>query len=238
MWSHDSLDALLAAFIAYQRGEGPRVRSRAAMTIRQSDSRPRMAERLEHRVVKLVHDLHGGGIEPTPAWMIRPGRKECGRRWVLVQNIYETSLAWSCRRPCRPGNAGVWTLSSTSAVSLRECSSSTRSSTSTPTAPRPCVSTRGVSYWRSQELWIQRSEQKRRLEGGGFARPKPPLFPCNGGRHRERAFRDALADILPMVPGWLPTLRMADFEVQSWIHGPEATQRMDQLLGQRLGQAG
>ena len=56
-------------------------------------------------------------------------------------------------------------------------------------------------------IWIRHSEMKKRLEGGGFGRPKPPLFPGDGGRHRQRAFRDALADILPLSHAWLPTLR-------------------------------
>jgi hypothetical protein len=58
------------------------------------------------------------------------------------------------------------------------------------------------------EVWRQRSHGKRRLEGGGFGAPKPPLFPGAGGRHRQRAFRDALRDILPPEHGWLPTLRI------------------------------
>jgi hypothetical protein len=31
------------------------------------------------------------------------------------------------------------------------------------------------------ELWIARSEAKTRLEGGGFGKPKPPLFPGRWG---------------------------------------------------------
>jgi hypothetical protein len=36
-----------------------------------------------------------------------------------------------------------------------------------------------------------------REPGGGFARPRPPLSPGDGGRHRRRAFLDALADLPP-----------------------------------------
>jgi hypothetical protein len=43
-----------------------------------------------------------------------------------------------------------------------------------------------------------------------LARPCPPLFPDAGGRHLQRAFRDALADLVPLEHGWLPTLRIAD----------------------------
>jgi hypothetical protein len=78
------------------------------------------------------------------------------------------------------------------------------------------------------------SAAKRRLEGGGFAKPRPPLFPGEGGRHRQRAFRDALADILPAVHGWKRTLRIADFEVKPWLFTAEAPQHMRRLLDQRL----
>jgi hypothetical protein len=84
------------------------------------------------------------------------------------------------------------------------------------------------------ELWIAQSKQKTRLEGGGFAKPKPPLFPGEGGRHRQRAFRDALCDILPPQYGFLPTLRIADFEVQEWLRTPCAPERMWALPGERV----
>jgi hypothetical protein len=41
------------------------------------------------------------------------------------------------------------------------------------------------------EVWIEHSDVKRRLEAGGYGKPKPPLFPGDGGLHRQRAFRDA-----------------------------------------------
>ena len=81
--------------------------------------------------------------------------------------------------------------------------------------------------------WIERSDAKQRLEGGGSGRPKPPLFPGEGGRHRQRAFRDALADLLPSVYGWLPTLRIGDFEVESWLWTPDAETQMRGLLKDR-----
>ena len=51
--------------------------------------------------------------------------------------------------------------------------------------------------------------------GGGFARPCPPLFPGPGGRHRQRAFRDMLADVLPIARGWRPTARIDDTQARS-----------------------
>jgi hypothetical protein len=57
-----------------------------------------------------------------------------------------------------------------------------------------------------RRAWLRACEAKRRLEGGGFGLPKPPLFPDEDGRHRQRAYRDAVADLLPAVHGWCPTL--------------------------------
>lgn len=82
--------------------------------------------------------------------------------------------------------------------------------------------------------WIAASNAKKKLEGGGFAKPRPPLFPEPGGRHQQRAFRDALADILPSVYGWQPTLRIADFEVEGWVFEANAAEHMQALLDGRF----
>ena len=63
-----------------------------------------------------------------------------------------------------------------------------------------------------REAWLTACQRKTRLEGGGFARPRPPLFPGENGRHKQRAFRDALCDLLPPEYGFHPTARIADFE--------------------------
>jgi len=47
--------------------------------------------------------------------------------------------------------------------------------------------------------------------------PCPPLFPESGGRHRQRTFRDFLADALPIPHGWLPTMRISDDEPQAVV---------------------
>jgi hypothetical protein len=84
-----------------------------------------------------------------------------------------------------------------------------------------------------RRAWLRACEAKRRLEGG-FGRPKPPLFPHEDGPHRQRAYRDAVADLLPAVHGWCPTLRIADFEVVGWLDGRGARRRMERLLAERL----
>ena len=85
-----------------------------------------------------------------------------------------------------------------------------------------------------QEIWLAASRAKSRLEGGGFGKPKPPLFAMELGRHRQRAFRDALADLLPPLHGYAPTLRIADFEVEPWVWGSAAVGRMRELVEDRL----
>lgn len=82
--------------------------------------------------------------------------------------------------------------------------------------------------------WQRRSRSGRRPPGGGFARPCPPLFPDPGGRHLQRAFRDALADLVPLEHGWLPTLRIPDWEVAGWLSMRDAPARMAALVAAKL----
>jgi hypothetical protein len=71
-----------------------------------------------------------------------------------------------------------------------------------------------VAYDRS--IWQKRSSLATKLRGSGWGRPKPPLFPFEGGRHAQRALRDMLADVLPPTHGWAPTLRIGDWR-SSWV---------------------
>ena len=87
------------------------------------------------------------------------------------------------------------------------------------------------------DVWLEAARTGRATRGGGWARPKPPLFPMEGGRHLQRAFRDALADLLPAVHGYGPTLRIADFEVERWIWERGAAARLAILVEPRIAQA-
>lgn len=84
-----------------------------------------------------------------------------------------------------------------------------------------------------KEIWMGACLNERGLKGVGFGKPCPPLFPGEGGRHRQRAFRDALADILPLVHGWAPTLRIAHFEVESWVYNRNASARIADFIAGR-----
>src|ERR1019366_2994216 len=55
-----------------------------------------MPLKLQSAVLDLIIQVTGGTIESkTPDWLMRPGRIECGKRWVLVCKLYRklTGLA-------------------------------------------------------------------------------------------------------------------------------------------------
>ena len=197
-----------------------------------------MAGELERRVVELVLSLTGGTPLPTPAWLVRPGKSECGTRWPLVQRIYTGLTGGSLPEVMRPVERRTVDLVFQSRgvqprlleVDEKQHFNPFRSETLRAYGGRVPVS----FDWKG---WIARGDVKASLEGGGFAKPRPPLFPGVNGRHKQRAFRDALSDILPTEHGFLPTLRIAYFEVASWIFDDQATQRLARhlaALGVRL----
>jgi hypothetical protein len=165
----------------------------------------------------------------------RPGAQECGDRWALIQRIYANltdDAILSDTMPLRERRVVDCVLVTGGHHRILEFDEKQhfniyRQRTLEHYGDEICVAF-------PVETWIEASVDKRRLEGGGFTKPRPPLFPGEGGRHRQRAFRDVLADILPTVHGWKPTLRIADFEVEPWLFTAEAPQHMRWLLEQRL----
>jgi hypothetical protein len=194
-----------------------------------------MALELQHAVTQLVRDLIGGAEVQTPTWLIRPGRADCGRRWSLIQRIYRelTGLDLPPEMPRRERRQVDLVLAPRGRQPrIFEVDETQHFNRFRATTLR--LYPRAIRVAFPKRSWIDRSEAKTRLEGGGFAKPRPPLFPGEAGRHRQRAFRDALTDIVPLEHGWEPTLRIAHFEVAEWIHGTDAKQRMRVLLRQRL----
>jgi hypothetical protein len=194
-----------------------------------------LTERLEHRVVELVHVIYGGNVEPTPGWLVRPGRGACRRRWALIQSIYKELTGRKLPDEMPPRERRILDAvfhkrgQPPRIVEFDETQHFNRYRAVTLRAyPR------SIRLAFPKRKWLEACDAKTRLEGGGFGRPKPPLFPGEGGRHRQRAFRDALADILPVTYGWLPTLRVAKFEVEDWIYGARAKAKMRELLAGRL----
>jgi hypothetical protein len=190
---------------------------------------------LEHAVVQLVTDILSASLLNTPAWLVRPGRIECGGHWPLVQAIYDDLTGLELPEVMRPVERR--TVDAVIQVEgeqprILEVDESQHFNVYRARTLRLYSADVDVAF--DAQSWIERCEQKTRLEGGGFGAPKPPLFPGDGGRHQQRAFRDALCDILPGEHGYLPTLRIADFEVLGWLHAEEARERMAALIGSKL----
>jgi hypothetical protein len=190
---------------------------------------------VQNRVVELVLEIYGGHLGPMPDWLQRPGPRECGRRWPLVQRIYRELTGYELPESMPPREwrkvDGILEKRGQPARVL-EVDEVQHFNPYRATTLRAYP--RSVALAFSKRTWIASCAQKTRLEGVGFGRPCPPLFPGQGGRHRQRAFRDALADIVPLAHGWAPTLRIADFEVEGWLFGRGARSRMADLLAGRL----
>ena len=189
---------------------------------------------LERAVTRLVAEILGATFEETPGWLQRPAREECGQHWALVCSIYEQLTGLELPEAMPAGETrrldAVLRIGGRSRVleidekqhfnhyrelTLREYPSDVR--VAFPVA-----------------TWREACSSKKRLEGGGFGKPKPPLFPGESGRHRQRAFRDALTDLLPLEHDFEPTLRIAYFEVEPWIYRDGAEDKLQVLLTERL----
>jgi hypothetical protein len=190
---------------------------------------------LQNVVIDQVLRSTRAAIHQTPSWLIRPGISECGSEWALICRIYNSltglTLPEAMRAIERRTVDLVFQIDGARPrileVDERQHFNEFRLTTLKQYPP-------GVPVAFDIGEWERACRAKTKLEGGGFAAPKPPLFPGEGGRHRQRAFRDALCDLLPPLHGYLPTLRIAEFEVRDWIFTPTAPARMDQLLRQRL----
>jgi hypothetical protein len=194
-----------------------------------------MPGEFQRNVLQVVHQVLGGTCEPTPGWLTRPGRTECGKRWKLICAIYgeltnqrlpETMPAREWRRvDCvlRVANSDPRIIEVDETQHFNRFRAATLRLYSLE-----------IQLAFDPKAWIASSEQKTLLEKGGFAVPRPPLFPGSGGRHLQRAFRDALCDILPPDHGFLPTLRIAKFDVGNWLTTNDACGRMEELLHRKL----
>ena len=159
---------------------------------------------------------HNGASHTAPSWLLRPGRAEIGEAWGLVQHVYGelTGLLLPEQMPPRERRRLDVVLTypggDVRAVEIDEIQHFTGARSTTLE-----VYDDRVSVGFDVETWRRRCEERRGREpGSGFARPCPPLFPGVGGRHRQRAFRDFLADVVPSQRGWLPTVRISDVEVK------------------------
>jgi hypothetical protein len=189
---------------------------------------------LQNRVLQLVIAILPGAKQRTPDWLMRAGQAECGKRWGLVQTIYADLTGRELPNLMPPRERRtldlVWRTPD-STVRVIEVDESQHFNCFRAQTLRHYPPDLNIAF--SAPRWIEESEKKLKLEGGGFAKPRPPLFPQDGGRHQQRAFRDALADILPSEYGFAPTLRLAYFEVQDWLHDNDAQKKMTMMLRDR-----
>jgi hypothetical protein len=194
-----------------------------------------VAGELQAAVVSLVQRILGARVISTPQWLLRPSATECGRRWEIVCATYHdlTSLDLPEVMPPRETRRVDAVLDRDGdAPRVLEVDESQHFNRYRALTLRRYPKDAQVAF--PMDRWIEQSERKTRLEGGGFGRPRPPLFPAEHGRHIQRAFRDMLADLLPPEHGYRPTLRIGDFEVLPWIYTAEAEARMRELLHERL----
>jgi hypothetical protein len=192
---------------------------------------------LEAHVLGLAHAVLGGAMERQARvlWLQRPGREESGSAWPVVQRLYHALTGMELpevmqSRGWRRVDA-VITLDG-ELPRIIEVDESQHFNACRALTIRGYPASARVAF--DRVAWLVACDAKKRLEGGGWGRPCPPLFPGEGGRHRQRAFRDALTDLLPAEHGWQPTLRIADFEVLPWVQDADAEPRMRELLDARL----
>jgi hypothetical protein len=194
-----------------------------------------VARELERAVVALVTEASGAEQVEQPPWLVRPGRTECGELWPLVMEIYADLTGGmvlpEIMRPVERRQVDAVLQRSGEPPRILEVDERQHFNVYRARTLRFYAHEIPLAF--PAAVWIERSIAKARLEGGGFGRPKPPLFPGEGGRHRQRAFRDALCDLLPPAHGFLPTLRIADFEVADWVFSADAPDRMSELLALR-----
>ncbi|MGA2514711.1 MAG: hypothetical protein ABSG37_14020 [Candidatus Limnocylindrales bacterium] len=194
--------------------------------------------KLEQRVLQVLTAATGAQIEAqtAPDWLIRPGRTECGELWPTIRAIYAALTHDQDLPDVMPTRErrrvdGVLRFAGRPAQIVEVDESQHFNEFRAATLNRYPEDIRlGFPI----ERWLAASRAKRKLETSGFARPCPPLFGMMNGRHRQRAFRDALADLLPDAHGFGPTIRIADFEVEDWIWSPDAPDRLRVLIEDRV----
>lgn len=168
-----------------------------------------MARELQTRVLDLLEAVAETSLqrETCPAWLRRPGAAECGQRWPVIQVIYRDPTGGELPEvmPIRERRRLDAVLTSAGGtpriVEIDEAQHFTRPRART-FAHYPAQTATAFD----QHTWQRRAAAATAVRGGGWGRQCTPLFPDPGGRHLQRAFRDALADLLPEAHEWAPTL--------------------------------
>lgn len=170
--------------------------------------------------------------EPAPAWLNRPVRDGHEAVWSAVERMYDVlgegrQLPETIPGDRRPDNV----LVIRGIRHLFEIDGGQHINVHRATTLELYPHLTQIGFPIAE--WLERSRRKQPRMWGGWARPCPPLFPMPGGRHRERAFRDALTDLLPPLHGYGPTIRIADFEVRRWIDRGDAAIQIRRMIEER-----
>jgi len=132
----------------------------------------------QNRVLKLLKTVLPGTEQSTPEWIKRPGPTECGKRWQLAQAIYADLTLDELPELMPPKERRrldlVWKTPD-SRIRVIEVDEKQHFNHFRARSLRLHPPDLIISF--SAARWIEESEKKVRLEGGGFAKPKPPLFP-------------------------------------------------------------
>jgi hypothetical protein len=191
--------------------------------------------RIQERAVDLLRSVLPNGSklveEVAPPWLVRPGQVESGDLWQVVVDVYQSLTGAVLPEEMLPRERRRLDAVITYAdgrqrvLEIDERQHFTSARLGTFDFYDGHVRTAfDIEAWRSRC-----NELRGRESGGGFARPCPPLFPGPGGRHRQRAFRDFLADALPVAKGWLPTMRISDAEVRAAVATSDPPTAMAEL---------
>lgn len=156
--------------------------------------------------------------ETCPDWLLRPGREEARAAWSTLQALYAPFTGQQLPevappRECRRVDAILtWADGTRQIVEVDEVQHFT---------PERLTTLRlypaGTPLGFPVDVWRELAAVERPRRGGGFGRPRPPLFPAERGRHAQRAFRDALADLLPLEWGWRPIVRITDLLPMTFV---------------------
>lgn len=152
-------------------------------------------------------------IEAVPEWLLRPGRPELGPLWPIAQRVYGALTGMALPETMPPRERRRLDIIVTHTDGCQQIVEFDEGQHFTAARRITLEHYDEVRAGFDVDEWKRRCDELAgRERGGGFGRPCPPLFPGPGGRHRQRAFRDFLADVVPVGRGWGPTVRFHDAE--------------------------
>ena len=196
---------------------------------------------LQRQTALLLREVLAGVTleeEVAPEWLRRPGRDEIGSGWSLVSTVYSELTGLELPETMPPRERRRLDMVLTYPDERRRIVEFDETQHFSGARAQTLAHYDGIAVAFDVNAWRDRSLARvGREPGGGFAAPKPPLFPGEGGRHRQRAFRDFLADYLPaMRDGWYPTARINDGEAKVALGAANPSSAVAELWTARTGE--